>query len=68
MKFEFEKGQAGLGELVIPSRANIRSPRALTIVTKANSSETLKKCFSVGSLAIDLISSTNFALLKFPLL
>lgn len=52
----------------IPSRANILSPSASTIVTRANSSETLKKCFSVGLLAIDFISSTNFSVLKFPLL
>lgn len=50
----------------LPSRAKILSPRASTIVTRASSSDTLKKCFSVGWLAMDFISSTNFSVLKLP--
>lgn len=43
-------------ELGRPSREKILSPRASTMSFSADSSVTLKKCFSSGSLAMNLIS------------
>ena len=45
---------------VLPSMLKIRFPRAPAIFESAASSDTLKKKFSTGELAIDLISAIKF--------
>lgn len=47
-------------QLYSPSMLKMRSPRVPAMVERAASSDTLKKNFSVGELAIDLISWIKF--------
>jgi len=49
-----------VGVKVLPSMLKIRLPRAPAILDRAASSDTLKKNFSVGRLAMDLISAIRF--------
>lgn len=48
-------------QLYSPSMLKMRSPSVPAMVERAASSDTLKKNFSVGELAIDLISLIKFS-------